>query len=435
MFLKSAVLSFASRMWRSYYMMSSGRWRVKQGKLSNRYSGARRRIVAKLSDNQKIKVLFLVRENQKWGAQSLYEEMELSGVFLPVIVVAPLKQLGRNVSGKQVSELHENYDFFKRKSMRVMHGYDVKKEAFISLDRFHPDIVFYDQPYGIARCHRVESVSRYALTCYIPYGYGFYLARESGQWSPSFLPLLWRVYLEDKSVLNGWDSKEIEKYGNCVHVGYPKMDALRTRSSAVEASQSMTSSHEERKSVIYAPHHSLEPGHHDRYATFSWSGHEILELAEKTPEIDWIFKPHPRLKYALVKSGLMSAEAVERYYGRWVDLPNATLVDDGGYIEEFNQSSAMITDCGSFLLEYLFTGKPLIHLVNQESRGYSEYGERLLKGFYRCRNQAELKSTFETVVLKGMDYMLTERMEHVVLPNKNAGELVRKDLEKAMLAM
>src|SRR5690554_6435416 len=155
MLLKSTVLSFASRIWRNYYMMSSGRWKSKQRKLNDRYSKTRRRIAKKLNDNQKIKVLFLVRENQKWGAQTLYEEMELSGVFHPIIVVAPLKQLGRSVSGKQVNELHGNYDFFKRKNMRVMYGYDVTKDAFISLAMFHPDSVFYDQPYGIARCHRV----------------------------------------------------------------------------------------------------------------------------------------------------------------------------------------------------------------------------------------------------------------------------------------
>ncbi|QTF91293.1 CDP-glycerol glycerophosphotransferase family protein [Halomonas sp. BM-2019] len=344
-----------------------------------------------MHNNKKIKVLFLVRENQKWGTQSLYDEMELDDLFLPVVVVAPLKQLGRSINSDKISEMRENHDFFRNKKMRVMYGYDVSKESFIPFDAFEPDIVFYDQPYGLARCHRVESVSRYALTCYIPYGYGFYLARESGQLSPSFLPLIWRVFLEDRVVLSGWDNPLVEQYGNCVHVGYPKVDALRTLSSIHEDGKSSMSTQGDIKTVIYAPHHSLEPGHHDQYATFAWSGEKVLELAERTPQINWVFKPHPRLKYSLVKAGVMDVEAVGHYYSRWVSLPNSTVVDDGEYIDTFNQSSAMITDCGSFLLEYLFTGKPLLHLVNQESRGYSEFGEKLLKGFYRCHNQDELQ--------------------------------------------
>ncbi|AMD00097.1 CDP-glycerol glycerophosphotransferase family protein [Halomonas chromatireducens] len=430
------ILSLASRLWRRFYQRDNDGWVKKQALLAGRYEKIRERLVLNIADGKKIRVLFLVRENQKWGAQSLYEELEKDIAFEPVVVVAPLKQLGRSVGKTQLLQLGENYSFFKNKNMNVELGYDQGRKCFIPLKTFFPDVVFYDQPYGLSYSHRIEVVSRYALTCYIPYGYGLYLARESGQLSSNFFPLIWRVYLESRGLLNGWDDSPIVEYGNYIYLGYPKMDALlsqlpRSRHAGSRMGESVSSE----KVVVFAPHHSLESGHHNQYATFPWSGEDVLELARGTPQFRWVFKPHPRLKYTLVKSGTMKADEVEKYYKSWRMLPNAEIVDDGDYLEILKHSDAMITDCGSFLLEYLITGKPLIHLVNSDSQGYSSFGEEVVRNFYKAVDGESLSVLFERVVVNGDDFLYEERIRNVCLPSGVAGREIKDDLKRAILAV
>lgn len=43
----------------------------------------------------------------------------------------------------------------------------------------------------------------------------------------------------------------------------------------------------------------------------------MLDWAKCHPEFKWVFKPHPRLKNALIKNNIMSEEEVERYYSEW----------------------------------------------------------------------------------------------------------------------
>lgn len=71
--------------------------------------------------------------------------------------------------------------------------------------------------------------------------------------------------------------------------------------------------------IIYAPHHSFTDGMH--FATFLENGKFILELAKKYKnKTTWLFKPHPKLEYALIKENLMTEDEVRQYYKEWEKL-------------------------------------------------------------------------------------------------------------------
>ena len=43
------------------------------------------------------------------------------------------------------------------------------------------------------------------------------------------------------------------------------------------------------------------------------NGEKILEFAKQHNEYNWIFKPHPRFKYAVICNNIMSKNEIENY--------------------------------------------------------------------------------------------------------------------------
>ena len=87
----------------------------------------------------------------------------------------------------------------------------------------------------------------------------------------------------------------------------------------------------------------------------------------------------------------------------------------------------MITDCGSFLAEYLPTKKPIMLLVNPKSSGYNEIGEKLVSSYYKAYKNNDIKDFIDNIVLNGNDYMLSNRVDNLCLvqPNKEgAGKFI-----------
>jgi len=136
-----------------------------------------------------------------------------------------------------------------------------------------------------------------------------------------------------------------------------------------------------------------------------------------------------------VRIGLMTKEEVDSYFETWSSLENAKVSWDGDYFDIFKTSDAMITDCGSFLAEYLPTKKPILHLINKQSIGYNEVGNKIAKSLYRIENFNELVKVFESVVLKEEDDKFQDRIEalKVVPVNENgAGMAIYEHLKKKL---
>ncbi|APX92950.1 hypothetical protein BWR19_08410 [Halomonas sp. 1513] len=186
------------------------------------------------------------------------------------------------------------------------------------------------------------------------------------------------------------------------------------------------------KRIIYAPHHSLEKKHHNKYATFQWNGRWLLSYAKMHPDMDWVFKPHPRLKHALLENELMTHDEVDGYYAEWESLSNAVVLDEGDYLEIFRDSDALVTDCGSFLLEYYFTRRPIIQLVNDASAGYGEFGEKVIEYYYKARDTKELEMLLSDVVIGGNDYLKSARLSTLDFPDDQAGERIKEYLKNEL---
>ncbi len=363
-----------------------------------------KRIKNKMKNGEKINVIFLSNEVQKWGYDFLYKEFEKSKYFTPKILVIPRKRQA-NKKDKTGLPLEEQYEFYRKKNYNVEYAY--KDGKFIDIKKFNPDIIFYVQLAELGEYDSPAELSQYALTAYAPYGYA--LTDFKGNYIPNFHGLLYRYFAEHDLNIKRFEKYKRGNSKNCVNVGYPKLDTYIEKNENIQVSKYWKEP--EKYKVIYAPHHSIGVSIEVDYnlSTFLQNGKFILELAKKHPETTWIYKPHPLLEYKLLRDKIMTAEEMKNYYKEWEEIGN--VFNTGGYINIFKTSDLMITDCESFLSEYLPTGKPLIHPCRKDSIAFNPLGKMLINGYYNTWNNEELEQTFNQLVVEKNDTKKENRLK------------------------
>jgi hypothetical protein len=372
-------------------------------KLQNQYQAIIERLqhCYQSDPRYRLKVIFLVSENQKWNCQSLYDELATNPHFEPLVVVSPL------TSAKQ--SLEDNFRFFKAREVKTVKAYDRLSDTYPSLEKYQPDLVFYQQPWGLADLQNIPEVSRYALCGYIPYS--FKLFDYDNNYLPSFHGLLWKCFLETDYHLKLF----MKKYHcqNCVATGYPKLDAYLSPKPAKCIWKYPRTKTSKVKRIIYAPHHSITATPL-ALSTFNENSELILKLARGTPNTEWIFKPHPNLKYNYSHTYPEQKQWIDDYYQAWADLDNAQVYDQGDYFDIFKTSDFLITSSGSFLAEYLPTGKPVLHLrTKRQNIPFNQLGEKIIKSYYQIHNRRELTQYFKQVVIEEQDTLKSQRKQAV----------------------
>ena len=340
------------------------------------------KIVQRIKNKKgKIKVGFILSENCKWGYQSLYDLFANDERFEAVVLITLLTSVHKGID-KTRQNSQENYDFFKSRGMNVEYLY--KDGCYQNLKKLNLDIVFYDQQWDLPEKYKPSYLWKYLLPCIC--SYGFEVLHDTDNYFTKFHAFLFRSFIEHEM-----NYKRYQKYNkfakdNCVIVGYPKLDVYLDKK---EIRCDLWKDPNKFK-VIYAPHHSFD--NELKMATFLENHNEILELAKANPDTTWIFKPHPRLKFALLKMNIMTEEEIDNYYKEWAKI--GAIYNQGDYFDIFRTSDLMITDCCSFLAEYLPTEKPLIRLVNHKSKPLNFLGDKIISQYYYAHNIEDLKIHF-----------------------------------------
>lgn len=351
------------------------------------------RLKEKLKNNVKINVVFYIYDETKWKSQSLYDYLENSEEFIPYIFVTKNCAPKSNFNYQTEADIEKCFHFFKNKKMRVEYAYNIKKEKHIAFDKMkiRPDVIIYSHPWYVYKTQGPVIASKYALTYYIPY----FLPTSV---SPTEYYLRFHQYVENFCVLNETIAKEYSKKmanggKNLKVLGHPQLDYFYINKDKF---------YENENYVIYAPHWTIDDNNNLKWGTFKWSGDFILDFAQKHPEYNWIFKPHPCLKAYLKTSGYMSETKIQEYWNTWEKI--GKIVEDGDYLDLFMKSNAMITDCGSFLTEFFMTNKPLIHLQNKNSEIFNKTVCKISDNYYNVYDEKELKKSLKDLLIDKNDY-------------------------------
>lgn len=343
-----------------------------------------------------INVMFIVAELGAWKTESLYNAMNEHPRFRPIIGVTTSQEVP---GSKEVL-----VEYLESKKIDYV---DLDVNPYL-IESLNIDIKFYYKPYDNSYPANIFFDKHLrSLVCFI--NYGFHMGGDYDAFYHKIRRYSWKCFLENEEVFRTMSSVRGLYLKNCVITGIPIQDFLIKDKSYFTNPWKQCG---DKKRIIYAPHHSLKGtnGNFIEYSTFLEFGDFILGMAKKySDKIQWAFKPHPTLYPKLVK--MWGKSRTDQYYNEWRNLNN-TQIELGEYMGLFKHSDAMIHDCSSFLVEYMYTEKPVLFL---EERQHTPEEMHLGKFSYDSYMSHYHASTYEQIetfisnVLDGNDNMKQKR--------------------------
>ena len=368
-----------------------------------------RRRIDMVKQRGKARVVFLAMSVPIWKYQHLYELMARDARFDVTIVLSPSIDYDREQRSRDVIGLRQ---YFDNKNIKYV-DFDLSDNAtpFDIKNQIDPDVIFYPQPYEHLLVPQHDCLNFYdRLLCYYPYA--FMTGRGKLTYDFHFHNLAWRLYYPNEDIRHEAEVTAWNKGRNVRIVGHPNGDDFAQWSGA-DPWKSMADGRS-RKRIIWAPHFSFD----DKFGqlprgNFLWVAHFMLDLAQRYKEFVQIaFKPHPRLLTELYAHPDWGRHRTDEFYQQWADMEN-TQLELGNYINLFMTSDAMIHDSGSFVIEYLYTHKPVMFIsrdINHFLTGQTDLSREAFATLYIGKDESEILDFVDNVVLGGDDPMLSCRM-------------------------
>ncbi|MFC5191140.1 CDP-glycerol glycerophosphotransferase family protein [Algoriphagus aquatilis] len=390
-----------------------------------------KRIINKIKGKDKINVIFLVIHESVWKYSYLYDLLEKSERFNPVVVVCPYLPMGENV---MIEDLNKCYEFFKTGGYRVVKSLKDNNKWLDVNRELDPTIVFFTNPHNLTRKEYLITSFLNSLTCYVPYNFGnsHLISLFHDQ---DFHNYLWNLFCETE-IHKEYSVKFARNRGrNVLTTGYPGGDMLLID----KIPSDKIWKHKDKKKIIWAPHHTID---NDRsfisFSSFLYLSDFFIEiLKEYEKHIEICFKPHPLLKGKLYLHPEWGLNKTNEYFDLWETLSNASL-NESDYFELFLTSDALIHDSGSFLIEYLYTEKPTLRTDKDDTikDRLNSFGKLAYNVHYIAKNKEDIREFLENVI-EGRDPKKNERLKfknsYLIPPNgKLASENIFYQLTKLL---
>ncbi len=389
-----------------------------------------RRIGNRSAKGGKIKALFLVFNATFFPSKPLYMAMLKDRLFDPYIAVIPDRRWGVD---EILPGMDRCYEALLEENISAQRIIRAEKDE---LDRWSDvcigmDIVCYNSPYNLSF---YRYLPRYAVgRAFLPImvNYGFYRSKYDDKLlAMNNYEYLWKAFFECEETLAQYRRNSTIEGVNGDLVGYIKMDPLST----------VPCEEHERKRILVALHHSVEGGNNKdlelgnmlRYSDY------FLNLPGRYPEIDFVYRPHPHLFQLLTERKIWSEEKVEQYIAALKSKPNVIWSNGQDYFKEFAESDGCIQDCGSFLVEYFYTGKPCCYMLKDpgDIEGkFVELGKKCLEQCYISYDTDAIDSFIENVIIAGNDEKAEGRAalaKEIMVNYPHAAEAALESIKKAI---
>lgn len=371
----------------------------------------RRRLQRKRINSHKepIKVVFICQYIPAWSKnKALYDAMVLDQRFTPYLLCIP-----NRIHGNQLDHpddlSNDAFDYFRS------HGYSeainalVGADEWFDLEALQPDyVVFNRYDRAMPLPYTSTAVSHYAKVCLVIYGCSL-LKVEEKMIDNVFASNTFCFFAESESIRKYFLSMNSLlarlKLSRAVFCGIP---AIENAWKAQNAPCPAWDFSRNRFRAIYAPRWTTDA---------TWGGSSFFlykdsffQIADALPDIDILVRPHPLMFDHFVQTGLITQKDVQSYRQSCLDRPNIRLDQEKEYLATFWNSSVLICDYSSMMIEYFITGKPIIYLTYRDSIEYTDQMRAMLSGCYLVNNESELRQTLNDL-LSGKDPLSARRTE------------------------
>ena len=357
-----------------------------------------------------IKVVFLCQYIPAWSKnKQLYESLNNDPRFEATLLCVP-NRISANKLRDPDDMSNDTYEYF------IAHGYIdavnalVGKNEWFDLRAQHPDYVIcnrYDRPMPVP--YTSDELSKYVKICFISYSGVPLLRVEESLYDRHFISNTFFFFADSNSaraeVLH-WNRILYKlKIISIVCCGIPAIENVYLAKNAPCESWDFSNNSFR---AIYAPRWT-----EDR----TWGGTSFLKyndtffhVADMHPEISILVRPHPLMFDHLLSVGLMTEEDITAFKGKCNARPNIQLDESKEYHSTFWNSSVLICDFSSFIVEYFVTEKPIVYLTYDDNIEYTELMQAILSGCYLVSNEQELIHILEDLE-SGIDPLADRRAE------------------------
>jgi len=253
------------------------------------------------------------------------------------------------------------------------------------------DAVIYTSPYDETRppAYRFANLRQQVrYTAYIPYGL------EVGGGAHNY------VYQYGQPVITGASAVFVRSEGvremferHCptgakhVHVtGHPRMDGLANLEQ-FPVDPTLLQAIGDRRAVLWNAHFSIDG---DLWSTFDLLAAPIFDAFARRPDLALIFRPHPLLWKKLINLNILD-EAGIAALKQALQARGVIIDEHTDHRHAFAASDALLSDVGSFLMEYLATGKPVLYLHNPDGLGLNEEGSSVVRHYQVASGAAQIE--------------------------------------------
>jgi len=383
--------------------------------------------IRKLRKQPIITVVFKIEDLGAWKTEGLYRLMLNHPRFDPKLFISRNAVEDDRVNLRAYCKA-KGYDYL-----------EIDGQNYPVWHYCYPDIVFFQKPYRDTFLGLSELI-RYHKTLFAYITYGLHGSIEPWCYDWPYLHKCWQIYYENKKLAEEYGRLLNSRIPNSYATGLPMMDELLTPKAQIADQWKECSA--EKKRIIFAPHHSINLDNEWITSTFLEMGDAILELAEQySDKVQWAFKPHPLLREKLEK--VWGKERTDKYYRRWSEA-SWSQFEPGKYMGLFKYSDAMIHDCGSFIMEYLYMDKPVMYLMRNENLAdtFNSAYKKALTLMYHGWNIDDVENFIQNVI-SGNDSMKQLRddfyREYMIPPNNTSASqniidcILYEDVAKRMI--
>ncbi len=359
------------------------------------------KIRKRVQNREKIRVTFLVNSTSIFPSRPLLRAMENDDLFETTVRIFPGLKVINSIVDEIIQELKVSHP-----CSRILNA-----ETPEALSKWHnisedSDIVVYNTPY--ASSHPFYD-PRFAYFCdFLPIhvNYGYYRSKyDIKLMKMDVYAYFWKVFFENTDILDLYKSCSEVGGTNGFVTGYCKMDDLANYKRSLEPGH---------RCLLIAPHHSIDGGLNRVLSLSNFLKYEdlFLTLPDLYPDIYFIFRPHPALFPVLSNPKIWGEEKVQEWKIRFLAHENVRWSDRGDYFQDFADSDAMLHDCGSFLPEYLYTGKPFCYMLKSEAdikSKFLDFGISCLQHGIIAYGKQDILSFIDEALVKGHDVHANQR--------------------------
>ena len=360
-----------------------------------------------------IRVGFIVSDISVWDKESsIYENAKRDSRFETFLLCVP------DIYSKDSSYVYEilKNQYIEAIDLREGNGpwNPLSGEGdWKDLKQYDLDYIFFSCPYDdyMPKKYHSDVVSEYTKICITDYGICTSVNFIDSPLNKDFFRYVYTFYAPNlfERDFNIERFKETHDTGiqRSVCYGYPVLQLFNNKQKKSDDTKWLFSDNNFR--IIWTPRwteqEELGGSNFKRYYK------KIVEYAEKNENIDVLIRPHPLTFSNFVKTGSMSYQEISDFINKCKMTANICLDDSSEYIGTFENSSVLLTDYSTVIVEYFYTGKPIIYcLTKNPSLKYFDWFKNIIDTCYIAKDFCDVKKYIE-MIKNGEDPLKQKRLQ------------------------